>query len=138
MLNNKAKILLIVLLFIGIAVTAVAGTDYFAQYAIFLSPEAVEAANSAQIPPSILSQEEQSLFRLGFAYGFDAAKETSVISRSMPSEPTYIANKATKKFHDPDCYMVNSILFENRDDLYCTYEEALDKGYSPCGKCHPK
>ena len=47
----------------------------------------------------------------------------------------YAVNTNTGKFHKPECYMVNSILFENRDDLYCTFEEAIAKGYSPCQKC---
>ena len=134
----KIKFAVIILLFLLLSVAAVAGTDYFRQYAIFRSQEAQEAAMSADIPPNILSQEEQALFRLGFAYGYDYAMESGITLRAMPEEPTYIVNLATKKFHRPECYMVNSILFENREDLNCTYLEAIQKGYSPCGKCKPE
>ena len=131
----KSKFALIILLFLLLSVAAYAGTDYFRQYSVFRSQEAQDAALNADIPPNILSQEEQALFRLGFAYGYDYAMETGITLRSMPDEPTYIVNLATKKFHKPDCYMVNAILFENREDLYCTYWEAIQKGYSPCRKC---
>lgn len=133
----QKRIILIILIILGLYATAYAGTSIFQTYSIMCTPEAQEAAMSAQIPPSILSSEEENLFRLGYACGYDDALANE-ITRSYHLEPTYIANMATKKFHMPDCYMVNSILFENRDDLYCTFEEALMKGYLPCGKCHPK
>ena len=133
----KNKIFPIIILIWALTATAYAGTSIFQTYSIMCTPEAQEAAMSAQIPPSILSREEENLFRLGYACGYDDALANE-ITRSYHQEPTYIVNLKTKKFHDPSCYMVNSILFENREDLYCTYEEAISQGYSPCGKCNPK
>lgn len=133
----QKRIIMIFLIILGLCATAYAGTSIFQAYSIMCTPEAQEAAMSAQIPPSILSSEEENLFRLGYACGYDDALANE-ITRSYHLEPTYIVNLMTKKFHDPSCYMVNSILFENREDLYCTYEEAILKGYSPCGKCNPK
>lgn len=46
----------------------------------------------------------------------------------------YIGNKASKIFHYPWCWTlpspVNQILLSSR-------EEALEKGYTPCGNCKP-
>lgn len=134
----KNKVLIGILIIWALTATAYAATDYFRQYSFLCSTEAQDAAINTEMPLIPLSQEEEALFRLGFAFGYDKANETTSPLRSVQTEPTYIVNLATKKFHIPSCYMVNSILFENREDLYCTYEEALLQGYSPCGKCNPK
>lgn len=131
----KNKRFAVILILLCLCASAYAATDYFNQYKAYLSREAIEAASMADIPPNILSREEQELFRLGYAFGYDNASKSSSVTRSIPTDPTYIANISTKKFHRPDCYMVNSILFENREDLYCTYAEAIKQGFSPCGKC---
>ena len=132
MRNKRFAAFLILICFCA---SAYAATDYFSQYKAYLSRDAIEAAGMAEIPPTILSREEQDLFRLGYAFGYDNASKSSSVTRSAPADPAYIANTSTKKFHKPDCYMVNSILFENRKDLYCTYDEAIKMGFSPCGKC---
>ena len=46
----------------------------------------------------------------------------------------YIGNKETKKFHYPWCWTLpssqNQVFFKTRD-------EAIEKGYAPCGNCLP-
>lgn len=131
----RNKRLWIILILLCLCASAYAATDYFSQYKAFLSPEAIEAASIADIPINTLSREEQDLFRLGYAYGYDNATKPSVSTRSLHAEPTYIANTNSKKFHKPDCSVVNAMNFENRIDLYCAYDEAIQMGYTPCGRC---
>lgn len=52
-------------------------------------------------------------------------------------ETTYILNTNTMKFHYPSCSSADSISENNRDEYTGTRDELIDKGYSPCGRCHP-
>ena len=54
-----------------------------------------------------------------------------------PPSPTYVLNTYRKKFHKPSCSSVTQMNPENRQNFYGTREEAIDKGYSPCGNCKP-
>jgi len=112
-----------------------AATDYLAKYAALNSEKATAEAEKAVIPSALkLTKQEQSIYRLGFAHGYDTAMDVAARAFHF-SDPTYIVNMKSKKFHDPNCYMVNSILPENREELYCTYDEAINRGYDPCGRC---
>ena len=53
------------------------------------------------------------------------------------AEVTYILNTNTMKFHEPDCRSVREMKAKNRCEFYGTREEAIDAGYSPCGRCRP-
>lgn len=52
---------------------------------------------------------------------------------------TYVlnTNKRSHRFHRPDCYSAQSIKEENRLDFFGTREEAIARGYKPCGNCNP-
>lgn len=50
---------------------------------------------------------------------------------------TYILNTNTMKFHDPTCRSVRQMSDENRQEYSGTREELIEKGYDPCGQCHP-
>jgi len=53
------------------------------------------------------------------------------------TEVSYIANKNTKKFHYPYCGSVGQMKEKNKKPLYCSRDEAISQGYSPCGNCNP-
>ena len=132
---KKTAIILLILVLIGSI--AIAKTDYFKNHAAYLSKEAITAAIDTTIP-STLSVEEHDIFRLGFAYGYDAGIGTQMaVSRYRSDAPavTFIANMNSKTFHKPSCSYVNSILLENRRDFTCTYIEMLEQGFYPCGRC---
>ena len=62
-------------------------------------------------------------------------KEDVPTAANIPENvQTYIGNKNTKKFHLPSCYSLpyekNRIYFNSRSD-------AVNSGYSACGRCHP-
>lgn len=48
----------------------------------------------------------------------------------------YIGNKNTKKFHYPDCSSVDDMKESNKITLN-SRDEAIKKGYKPCGRCNP-
>lgn len=52
-------------------------------------------------------------------------------------EQTYILNKNTKKFHDPDCSGVDDIKKKNKSEFTGTRDELIEEGYEPCGRCRP-
>lgn len=53
-----------------------------------------------------------------------------------PIAQTYIGNRNTKKFHWPSCSSVGDMKEKNKVTLK-SRDEAISKGYKPCGRCHP-
>ena len=58
-------------------------------------------------------------------------------SKSNTDETHYILNTNTKKFHYQGCHGASQIKNKNKQEFTGTREELIDKGYSPCGMCHP-
>lgn len=50
------------------------------------------------------------------------------------AENIYVGNKNSKKFHRADCASLPS---EKNSVYFNTKDEAIEKGYSPCGGCRP-
>lgn len=50
---------------------------------------------------------------------------------------SYVLNTSSKKFHTPDCGSAANISDKNRDEVECTREELIYRGYEPCGVCKP-
>lgn len=88
------------------------------------------AAENAEIPEG-LTEHEAEIYRQGYAVGFHAALNPD------NDEGHYIVNNKSNKFHLPSCNGVAAMNPENRQDFYGTREEAMAKGYSPCGLCDP-
>jgi DNA-entry nuclease len=64
----------------------------------------------------------------------DVASDT----RQAPVPTTsYIANKNSKKFHDPLCDSVNDMKEKNKLYFDGTRDELIGRGYVPCKRCHP-
>ena len=66
--------------------------------------------------------------------------EPSISDDSTDPEPTgrdYVLNTNTMKFHYPSCGSAKKIKAHNRADFNGTREELIDRGYDPCGNCHP-
>ena len=53
------------------------------------------------------------------------------------AEHDYILNTNTKKFHKPDCASVKETKDKNKQTFHGTRDEVIEKGYDPCGRCHP-
>lgn len=53
------------------------------------------------------------------------------------TETTYVLNTRSRKFHLPDCDSVEDIHEHNREEYTGTRDELIERGYEPCGGCHP-
>ena len=62
---------------------------------------------------------------------------THVEPLEVPEGVTFVLNNNTMRFHRTDCKGAATILEHNRSWFYGTREEAIDKGYVPCGMCKP-
>lgn len=56
---------------------------------------------------------------------------------AQPAGITYVLNKNTKKFHNPDCSSVDTIKPKNREDTTKSRDEVIGAGYVPCKRCNP-
>ena len=64
-----------------------------------------------------------------------APEPTEVVTENNTSQQrNYVLNTSTKKFHYPSCKRQPD---KNRAEVFCTREELISQGYSPCGVCHP-
>lgn len=61
----------------------------------------------------------------------------STSTSSTASEPNYILNTNTKKFHYPDCSSVDDMKESNKIYFTGTRDEAVSQGYVPCKRCNP-
>lgn len=72
-----------------------------------------------------------------------ATGESALDGTVTPEEPldtsryAFILNVGTKRFHLPDCPSVGDMKEANKQGFNGTREEALAKGYEPCGRCNP-
>lgn len=55
----------------------------------------------------------------------------------IPDGVTYILNNNTMRFHRTECDGAKTIREHNREWFYGSREEAVRKGYIPCGMCKP-
>lgn len=60
--------------------------------------------------------------------------ETSV----SQSECLYVLNVNSMKIHRSDCESVPEMKHSNKREVNTPYDELIEMGYSPCGRCHPE
>lgn len=58
--------------------------------------------------------------------------------QTTPPAPTFIANKSSKVYHQPDCASVDQISDENRLEWYGTEEEIQTAGFTAHSTCSGK
>ena len=58
-------------------------------------------------------------------------------SGASNSEIDYVLNTNTGKFHKPSCSSVKDIKPENREDFKGSRDAVINRGFDPCGRCHP-
>ena len=71
--------------------------------------------------------------------------DATVVNEQVPTEPVsadgveldYVLNTNTKKFHKSDCKSVADIKDKNKQSYHGSREELINRGYDPCGRCHP-
>lgn len=67
----------------------------------------------------------------------DNSTEETVEPSEEAQDYDYVLNTNTKKFHYPDCSSVSDMKDSNKEYFSGTRDEAIEKGYSPCGRCQP-
>jgi len=86
-----------------------------------LSHSGSKPSNSPTIPPA----------------STNAPTATTTTSTSTPAEATtFIGNESSKIFHYPTCRLISELKDSNKVVLQ-SYQEAISKGYKPCGVCKP-
>ena len=65
-----------------------------------------------------------------------AQEEPAAAEQSAPTY-TYIVNASSGKFHIPGCRDISKMKDSNKIEITATRQEMLERGYSPCGHCHP-
>lgn len=71
------------------------------------------------------------------AVGADSNFNTYDNQKQQETSATYVLNTHTMKFHYPSCNSVPKISPENYGTYTGTRDQAIENGYSPCGKCNP-
>lgn len=72
-------------------------------------------------------------------YEDENSEVVAAMQRSLPSddvEGTYIGNKNSHVFHRDTCSSVGKMNTKNKVS-FSSREEAIEKGFEPCGKCNP-
>ena len=75
----------------------------------------------------------------GLAYSVTGLSAVQVkAERSLPAgdDVQYIGNKKSLRFHYPTCRSVTQMNEKNKVEFH-SREEAIDRGYRPCGECNP-
>ena len=70
---------------------------------------------------------------IDYATGESTFSEIGLDSEAMD----YVLNVSSKKFHTTDCSNAANIIDKNREEIHCTREELIYRGYDPCGICKP-
>lgn len=63
--------------------------------------------------------------------------ETPAQDASEASARGYALNSNTRKLHRSDCPSVEDMSKKNKQETVLPHDEAIDRGYVPCGRCRP-
>lgn len=72
-------------------------------------------------------------------YEEEMTEANAVIQKAIPSddvESAFVGNKKSHVFHRSTCSFASSMSEKNRVE-FSSRDEAIEKGYKPCGKCNP-
>ena len=114
------------------AAELVALSSLFDLYKEHYSVKAVNAAQEAEAPLP-LTEQEKSVFMLGFAAGYDHCR----MLNAGQNEIQYVLNIKSMKFHTTECSGGKSIKDENKRIVTTPREELIEQGYVPCQMCNP-
>lgn len=108
-------------------VLAADGTAEATQETAVETEATAEPVTEAATEPSVVPETE-------------AAAETTTEPATEPSEGNgqdYVLNTNTMKFHYPSCSSADKIKEKNKAYFHGTRDELIEKGFDPCGRCHP-
>ena len=93
----------------------------------------VECGNEEPFMFHVFCYNVQPGVMIDYATGESTFSEIGLSSERK----SYVLNISSKKFHTPDCGSAANISDKNRDEVECTREELIYRGYEPCGVCKP-
>lgn len=88
-----------------------------------------DSSNTAQTPSTVAPVPAQE--------PDDSVSSDNTNTGNDTAQANYILNTNTKKFHYPTCSSVKNMKDKNKQEFHGTRDEAIAKGYSPCGRCKP-
>ena len=74
---------------------------------------------------------------IGIDYATGESWQEAEEETEEAGEEEFVINTNTGKFHIPSCSSVEKMKAKNKKEVTCTRDELIEKGYSPCGMCHP-
>ena len=92
-----------------------------------------QASTVSQQPEAI--SENLAVAQTSQQYQPDIPENTDVIADI--SNCNYVLNTNSKKIHYPSCSSVKSMALHNTEYFIGTREQAVARGFSPCGRCKP-
>jgi hypothetical protein len=133
-LHQTLKVIGFTLLGAAVAVPAVC---------LYLGKRALSQQRTARQRRSLSStgsrgttQEQSQPIRINLVPGAPQAQVEAEPETPEVSSPQYIASTERDKFHVPSCRWARQIQEEHRL-IFTKREEAIERGYSPCGTCSP-
>ncbi len=85
-----------------------------------------------------LTQKDSSIIETTTTEDTSQVAPSTLIPETMFREGIqYVLNTNSMMFHYPTCGSGGLISAKNKAYYYGTREELIEKGYSPCGNCHP-
>lgn len=104
---------------------------------VHLEAQSVEDA-SAGIGFNVFAYNVQPGITIDYATGescLDGSIETP--DRLDTLQYAYVLNIGTGRFHLPNCPSIEDMKEQNKEGFDGTREEALSRGFQPCGRCNP-
>jgi hypothetical protein len=83
-----------------------------------------------------MTKEEPQSVRITLVSDAPRAQVEATPEIPKASAPRYVASTERDKYHVPDCRRAHQIREEHRL-TFADREEAVQRGYSPCGTCNP-
>ncbi len=71
------------------------------------------------------------------SYNGSSTENDNNSNESNTPSASYVLNKNTMKFHNPDCSSVDRMSEKNKEYFTGSRQEIINRGYDPCGNCNP-
>lgn len=91
----------------------------------------------SDVPTTSDTQKQSDVKKIEEAEEVQEIKDTQKISETQKDvKGMYVGSIKSDKYHYPTCQHAENILEEN-EIWFDSAQEAIDKGYVPCGRCKP-
>jgi hypothetical protein len=102
-----------------------------------LAGYAYASVSSVTLFDTIPEYTTDELLQLKILIDEELARRSDPDYANVQTQPTYMLNIKSKKFHIPSCENVDRTKIENRREFFGERNELISTGYTPCGNCNP-